>query len=72
VHSASAIARMVEVVMYCNIGGIFPCKYKEGTKITVEKTKYHGMINVILSNILCCQECIYFFNKYNYRTVFLL
>lgn len=61
VHSASAIARMVEVVIYCNIGGFFPSKYKEGTKITVEKTTYHDMINVVLSNILCCAGIYLFF-----------
>lgn len=60
-HSASAIARMVEVVIYCNTGGIFPSKYEEGIKITVEKTKYRGMIN-ILSNILCCAGLYLFFS----------
>lgn len=41
-HSACAISRTVEVVIYCNIGGIFPSKNEKETKITVEeKVSWH-------------------------------
>lgn len=55
-HSASAISRIVEVVIYSNIGGILPSKMRRQQKL-----QYHGMINVILSSSLCCAKMYLFF-----------